>query len=451
MRMITRYGKTLLVAAALVYAGLLSTGSVARGEEVQAERGGVLLYAGFDASKDADYAVGNPKARFQEGGGSLGADGAGSFRGSALRTGDGLGYVEYSAEGNINARQGTIEFWMYAQDWNLDDGHVHRFIEVSGEGGIDFRIRPPGVQELVVRAGGSPSGADAIVAYGCNPLIGRWSWFAITWQEGQPLGFHIGGLSPTGEIFYHDSSGRSSPAPAPENLQKILIGDFGGRAGRQAQTLIDEVYIYDRALTREELIWAAKNSLTRDQGMDIPADFMKAKTKVVPDPAKHRLVVEVDSGDRSGKFAGTARLEPATGTSPAPIVPTEGRFGQAVISYTDLPTGEYNVISDIATEDGKPVASVSKKFVVPEPPVWLKEKVGVSDTPPPPWTPIEVEGDHVKVWGRDYQLGAFGLPAKVVTQGASMLAGPITFRTVSGGSDVSWTPGKRLVTKKTKA
>ena len=446
----TYCGQTLLVAAALACAGLLSAGTVARGEDGAGERGGVLFYAGYDANVDADFAVGDPKNQAPAGGATINADGLG-FRGAALRAGDGEGQVEYSAIDNIHAKQGTIEFWMYAQDWTKDDGHIHRFIDVRGEGNIDFRIRPPGVQELVVRAGASPSGAHANIAYGCNPLIGRWSWFAITWQEGQPLGFHIGGLSPTGEIFYHDSSGRSGPAPAPENLQKIIIGDLGVLPTRKAHSLIDEVYIYDRALTREELTWAARNSLTRDQGMDIPADFMKAKTKVVPDPAKHRLVVEVDSGDRSGNFAGTARLEPATGTSPAPIVPTEGRFGQAVISYTNLPTGEYNVISDITTEDGKPVASVSKKFVVPEPPVWLKAKVGVSDTPPPPWTPVEVEGDNARMWGRDYQLGAFGLPAKVQTQGASMLAGPISFRTVSDGADVSWTPGKRLVTKQTEA
>ena len=161
----TRYAKSFLVAAALVCAGLLSGGSIARGEEGGGNRGGVLFFAGFDGSKDADYAVGDPKARSQEGGGSLGAEGVASFRGSALRTGDGLGYVEYSAEGNINPRQGTIEFWMYAQDWNMDDGHVHRFIDVSGEGGIEFRIRPPGVQDLIVRAGGSPSGADASVVY----------------------------------------------------------------------------------------------------------------------------------------------------------------------------------------------------------------------------------------------------------------------------------------------
>ena len=446
----TRDGMSVRVVAVLACAGLLSGGSVARGEMAAGERGGVLFYAGFDASVDADYAVGNPRNQAPEGGATINADGLG-FRGAALRAGDGEGQVEYSAIGNIHARQGTIEFWMYAQDWATDDGHIHRFIDVRGEGNIDFRIRPPGVMAFLVRATNSPTSRFANTAYGSNPTKGKWSWFAVTWQEGKPLGLYLGNISPAGKGRSHDCSPREGNTPAPDKLLKIVIGDFGGRPGRQAHTLIDEVYIYDRALTREEVTWATENALTRKQGMDIPADFMRPKAKIVPDPATSTLVVEIDSGDRSGNFAGLARLEPATGTSPAPIRVTKGRFGQAVIPYTNLPQGAYNVICDITTKDGKPGSSVTTKFVVPAPPVWLQEKAGVSDTPPPPWTPVEVEQDSARMWGREYQLGAFGLPAKLQTQGASMLAGPISFRTVADGSEVTWTPRRRLVTKRTEA
>ena len=380
----------------------------------------------------------------------LNADGLG-FRGSALRTGDGEGYVEYAAKGNINTKEGTIEFWMYAKDWELDDGHIHRFIDVRGEGNIDFHIWPPGVMELLVQASSSLTSRSENTAYGSNPTKGRWSWFAITWQEGKPLGLYVGNISPAGKGRSHDCSPRLGNTPVPEKLLKILIGDFGGRPGRQAHTLIDEVYIYDRALTREEVTWVTENALTRKQGMDIPADFMRPRAKIVPDPAKSTLVVEIDSGDRSGNFAGLAHLEPPAGTSPAPITVTKGRFGQAVIPYTDLPQGDYQVIWDITTQDGKPGSSVTTKFVVPTPPVWLEEKVGVSNTPPPPWTPVKVEQDRVRMWGRDYQLGAFGLPAKVETQGASMLARPVSFSFVADSSEVNWTPRKRLVTKTTEA
>ncbi len=460
-----REGKTLLVVAALVCAGFLIRGSgesVARGEEGGAKRGGVLFYAGYDASVDADYAVGNPKDQAPEGGASICADGLG-FRGAALRAGDGEGHVEYSAIDNINPRQGTIEFWRYAQDWDKADGYFHRFIDVLGEGAMSFEMYPDGVNHFLVLTPGTEapdhwedSGPrrPGITnrAYGSNPLQGTWLWTALTWKEGKTLGCYIGRINAAGKGATHDNSWPAGPTlTAPKKLVKMLIGDFGGGPKRQVHTLIDEVYVYDRALTREEIDWTVANALTRKQGMDIPVDFMQANAKVVPDPANKTLVVEIDSGDRSGNFAGTARLEPAAGTAPAPIAVRKGRFGEALIPYTDLPQGPYKVICDITTKDGKPVASVTTKFVVPGPPVWLQQKVGVSDTPPPPWTPLEVEADSVKLWGRTYDLGAHGLPARIQTQGASILAGPVHLSAIVDGAEVTWAAQTGAVNSQTAA
>ncbi|GIS60479.1 MAG: hypothetical protein CM1200mP2_27040 [Planctomycetaceae bacterium] len=98
--------------------------------------------------------------------------------------------------------------------------------------------------------------------------------------------------------------------------------------------------------------------------MDIPLDFMKPTAKVVPDPARSTLVVEVDSGDRSGNFVGKARLVPARGTSPAPSpVPKTVSAGGHPLHR--LAAGEYKVISDITTRDGQPLASVTTGFCCP--------------------------------------------------------------------------------------
>ncbi len=179
--------------------------------------------------------------------------------------------------------------------------------------------------------------------------------------------------------------------------------------------------------------------------------FAEPTATVVPDPRNKTLVVKIDSGDRSGNFAGQARLEPAVGTTPAPIVQTEGRFGEARISYEDLAEGEYEIIAELTTKDGQPKATVKAKLVVPGPPVWLTEKVGVSDTPPPPWTPVQVTGNNVKVWGRQYTLGAFGLPEKIITQGRSILAGPVTLRCIQDGKEILWSDTTGSVTGKTPA
>ena len=430
------------------------------GEACAQERGGVLFYAGFDGTKDASWARGNGKAIERDGGGSLTGDGFG-FIGSALRTGDGEGYVEYSAEGNINAEQGTIEFWMSAQDWEHKDGHFHRFIDVLGGGAISFHLFPDGVKHFLVRTADTSEPAHwqdtgphspelANRAYGCGPLQGKWTWHAVTWQKGRPLGLYTGGIKTSGESWIHnDSYAGGAKAPTPGKQTRILIGDFGGEPKRRAHTFIDELYIYDRALTREELSWSVENALTREPGTDVPADFMRPKAKVVPDSENKTLVVVIDSGDRDGNFAGTARLEPAMGTSPAPIVPTDGRNGEALLAYTDLPQGEYKVISDLTTAAGEPLASISVPLVVPGPPIWLGNSLGISETPPPPWPPIEDREHEVRVWGRRYEMAGFGLPAAVETQGHSLLASPISLVFYSEGKPVSWTGTSGEVSQKT--
>ena len=139
-------------------------------------------------------------------------------------------------------------------------------------------------------------------------------WEAMKWEKEAGLGCYRGGIKDAGEDGTQEWSAPSGMTPVAENLQRILIGDFGGLPSRRAHTLIDEVYIYDRALTREEVDWVVRNAFTRKQGADIPDNFMQPQAKVVPDPSNRTLVVEIDSGDRSGNFGGLARLEPATGT-----------------------------------------------------------------------------------------------------------------------------------------
>jgi len=72
---------------------------------------------------------------------------------------------------------------------------------------------------------------------------------------------------------------------------------------------------------------------------------------------------------------------------------------------------------------------------------WLADPVATEalrdDCVLPPFVPVRVSsGGTVEVWNRAYALGAWGLPNRVTTQNASILAGPVTFSVVSGAKDV---------------
>ena len=419
------------------------------------ERGGVLFYAGFDGTRDAQ-AKGDGKAKLIAGGGKLTADGFDSIRGSALESGDGAGYLEFSAESNVFPDEGTIEMWIKPENWTSDDKRQHVFFRADGQGKLRFYKRADTVNSFMVKGPDvkDPNHFDdkykgmVQTGYACQQKKDKWRQYFLIWKKGKLLAYYRGGTRFNG---VHRSQHYEVETPSPGKLERILIGDFGGGQTRDARSFIDEVYIYNRALTLEEAAWANIHATNREKGMDIPSNFAQPLIKVVPDPENKALVVEVDSGDRTGNFAGKARLEPAAGTAPAPIEVIKGRYGQARIPYEELPQGDYKVIAEVTTKDGKPIGTVTRDFVVPGPPVWLTEKVGVSDTPPPPWTPIEVEGSRLRVWGREYDLGAFGLPQEIVTHDQSILAGPISLRCVRKGKKVDWNVTEEDVVEQTEA
>ena len=73
-----------------------------------------------------------------------------------------------------------------------------------------------------------------------------------------------------------------------------------------------------------------------------------------------------------------------------------------------------------------------------EVPDWLANPVAMEaldpDTVLKPWTPVEVVDRSVRVWGRRYDLGAWGLPSQIETAGQEILAAPIRLEIVPKGA-----------------
>jgi len=51
---------------------------------------------------------------------------------------------------------------------------------------------------------------------------------------------------------------------------------------------------------------------------------------------------------------------------------------------------------------------------------WENNDLGIDRTVPKPWTPVEVEGKTLRVWGRSFQYGKGVLPEQIVTQGQEL-------------------------------
>ncbi|MBU0607458.1 MAG: hypothetical protein KKI08_06200, partial [Armatimonadetes bacterium] len=111
-------------------------------------------------------------------------------------------------------------------------------------------------------------------------------------------------------------------------------------------------------------------------------------------------------------------------------------LGPAAIASDALPPGEYVVKSDLVGADGKVLASAEADWEQFAKPSWWRSPAGLDHTIPPPWTPVRVDDEGIKVLGRTYRVGEGSLPTQIINQGQEILAGPITLQATADGKTV---------------
>ncbi len=104
----------------------------------------------------------------------------------------------------------------------------------------------------------------------------------------------------------------------------------------------------------------------------------------------------------------------------------------------NLPPGEYALRAEVHAPGGETLGEVTQAVVIPDASPWLGNTIGLTDTVPEPFTPLEIEGRAVRCWGREYTFGASGLPEQVVSRSEPLLAAPVALELSAGGQTVSW-------------
>jgi len=111
--------------------------------------------------------------------------------------------------------------------------------------------------------------------------------------------------------------------------------------------------------------------------------------------------------------------------------------GSTLADVKLLAPGQYTV--DVKISEGPNVLQQQILAYDKQPlPSWLGNTLGISDTPPPPWTNVTIDQakDAASVWGRTYDYGLRLLPEQIINQGKPMLAAPMQIK-VAGGAAVS--------------
>jgi hypothetical protein len=116
-------------------------------------------------------------------------------------------------------------------------------------------------------------------------------------------------------------------------------------------------------------------------------------------------------------------------------------YAKALIAFDKLAPGKYTVRFDCLGADGKAVVSKDSAFAKEDLAAkyaWWQTKRGSIEKVIAPWTPVTLKGRTLGVWGRAMEIGAAGLPARVVTQGHAILAAPARLvATLADGQEVT--------------
>lgn len=103
----------------------------------------------------------------------------------------------------------------------------------------------------------------------------------------------------------------------------------------------------------------------------------------------------------------------------------------AEIPIPGMPEATYTVTGEVLDENGKVLDQAVRTYQRIKFP-WEGNQLGLSRKVIKPWTPMEVDGSGVSMWGRTYQLEQSGLPQQIISQEKPILADPISVRLWSG-------------------
>jgi hypothetical protein len=422
----------------------------------------VCFHASFDEGLKADLARGGSDAIETIGKPTLVPGRKG--KGKALRLANGTDALAFTLKDNFPVQQGTISFWLSAEDWDGSNGNALQVL-MHTDGGDD-------IQQLVVQTlwpwgyilmplysngqlvGGFPMGrtcsAPLRVAQDAMSVLRKDEWYhyLFTWRDGyeavylngkrmnesknaeiglHDLGkrFYLGWKKGTGKLFF-DPGCEAKALPLANTPWVSLIDDL---------TLLN-AFVFDHQVAKiyeqgavEYARRAEPNALALD--CDYYQTLKELGVKLIaPGSAEKRGAIKVM--DASGKVMREEKFA------------ISGKENDRLIEIAlkDAAMGRYTVKATL--DSGFATEETGFEIVQPE---WLGNTLGTADVVLPPWTPVTVKDEGamkaVSVWGRTYFF-AGPLPSRIVSQGAELLSAPaaLTFKTGGKEQAVTWSPTK---------
>ncbi|MBI3922495.1 MAG: LamG domain-containing protein, partial [Armatimonadetes bacterium] len=414
-----------------------------------------VFYAPFDGGFDAAQSRGSGKAaakgnlRFVPG-----------VRGQGILVGAPETGLSYVTKGNLDLEAGSISIWVKPETWDDTDAAMRFFVGVNeGEkkspqdGGTFlwlYRYFTRSTYFLVwdSRDQATVAAPDPI-AYVDYLKKGEWCHLVGTWN-GDELRMYINGV-------FQSVARVTTPRILRSLGDRFTVGD--PNRANVADTVLDELRIFDRALTAPEVAALYKFELNGQPN--------QLEVTAVRLPGANKVKVDVNAlAFRPSEAAAlSARLLLQPKDSDKTLAEKTCTFSDSQhlatsLSTAGLPVGQYRVVSTLM-QDGKSLATTETPFSLNPPPKWLGSRVGLSDKVLSPWTPVQLRGGRsgianqkstIEVSGaRSYTVGDALFPSGILTGGRRMLPGPIALSGTVNGATLALTKAKTTWWKKTPA
>jgi len=393
---------------------------------------GQTFYVSFDKLiTTADFARGDPKSTFTsnlELRSQEGVRGAGLLQEKSER-------CTYQIAGNLDTSQGTYSVWVKPLNWNGHSKKFRHFLVVSADrkpwDGMAattytmllylYPIGDENVSHYIRVNAKTPTDTTSRAGAPVDMFKqGEWTHLVSTWDAK--------------ELRLYANGQRVGEGLTSGTLPQLTEGTFticpvqfwsGSQwADPDERTICDEVRVFDRALTDDEVLDL--------YAMDVPGGLADLKPGLAvtmkPDYFGHRLTVTLKPTHLDAAWQQRLPQAQAKLTVTAPqgtvLQTLEGPLpGQPLtVPVKAWADGDYTAKASL-TAGGEALAGEAKLTKPPTP--WLP-KAGDwrADRVLEPWTPLSLTGSTVKYWNGEAALPG-ALPTQIKVAGQDLLAAPI--------------------------
>ena len=331
----------------------------------------------------------------------------------------------------INPRRGSLSFWIrFDTAGNVNDligeypGEPHWYINATSGSAGKLTIN----EEFDAATDGGTI-TDKIESDSFNFAVGEWHHFVWSWQGMNQYIWRDGNLV-TKKVMV-------SPMPIGSKPAFILGGNYG-----TGDVTLDEIALYDYNFAESDAQSAFSASTSTPvatavaHGLDFSAQWA---------PGFGHVFIGADPGnqyaDETHHYEVTIKKNGAAVKTDTISDLQNGYAQKTIFIAKPLPVGNY--VAEVraksatnATLDTK-VSDVFNVYSTD----WLGSTIGVSNAVQAPWTPIQVNGKVLTVWGRTYDLtSGFGLPQQITSQGQNLLANPVNLDIDTGSGAFTLVP-----------